>query len=105
MFSFISILFPAFISTYLEQKQLKIKEKIVLMFYYIIYCIIINSIVLFMVVISNNYEIVSITFTPLFTIKYILVSSFLAIVLPCIKKYITTNIDFKIIKKKRRKKL
>lgn len=102
MFGFISIIFPAFIAGYIEWKRIKIRKIIELLYYYIIYNLFINGIVLLTVLIVNKFDITVITFTPLFTIEYIIMASILALILPKLKEHIKNNISISIKRKEKR---
>lgn len=98
-------LFPAVISVFIIKNRGK-KEYKELLLIYPIYCIIINCLSLTIVQISHNGNALllndSINYVS-FNIKYLVLSSLIAIIIPFIKEFIYTNIKLEVIIRKENK--
>ena len=97
MLSFISCFFPAVISIYVKDKKKKLTYK-ELCFNYVFYNLLINVGVLFAIALSNHFDTMLIVFTPVFTLKYLLMAVTLAILIPFVEQYLRNNISISIKK-------
>ena len=100
MIEFICLFFPAFISIANLNKKAKLEEKVIK---YFIYNIFINIVVLCFVAFSNGFKILYLgrdIFTVVFSIKYLVMASVTAFVLPYLVQFFRKNFKLKIRKDK-----
>ena len=102
MLEFICLFFPTCISIYVIKKQNPKMKKEDYLISYVFYNMIINSIVLFLVLCSNKFQYMVMTFSPLFALEYIVLACFLAYILPVLKEHIKHNISITIKKNEKR---
>ena len=98
MFAVISLFFPTFISLYIIKKREKKSYKD-LMFYYPIYNVIINFIVFLIYMIWKKTELIMISEHFLimqFNLKYMLIASIIAAIIPYVREFVVKNISFKL---------
>lgn len=102
MIEFICLFFPTFISLSVLERIEKPKENIKRLNNYAIYNILINLIGLLTVSYLNGFEVkmVDSLYTILFSIKYLLLTSIIAFILPYAINYIKNNFKIKFKREK-----
>lgn len=95
MFEFLSIFFPSFLSLQIVKNREKINIKDLLLMYPV-YCVV-NNIIAFslLIIIKNKIWIDSFTNFS-FTLKFMILASFISIITPFIKEIFSHNFIFKI---------
>lgn len=99
MLEFISFFFPSFISLFIEYKNNSNIKKEELFFYYFIFNLIINIIMIMFVSFTHKFEYFIFNeniFCLNFSIKYIFISSVIAIFLPFIIRSVKKNIKISV---------